>query len=279
MLNQSTNTTPSSLVLMKPGTDEPPFFITHGLGGDVMELSKIVEHIQTRHPVYGVQWKGLDGTEPPDNSIDDMAQYFMDAIIERQNHGPYLLAGLSIGGLPMLEVAHRLVARGEEVALLAFLDTYPHPRYWPLKCWAEVLARRFRHHFLLLTNLPFRHAAPRLLELCKSFVGHLRSRRGASPNPSQKVGLSDQLALQLLRESAMEAFACYQPPYYRGKLTILKAEVATTFPSNPAEVWGTLASQIEIHSIQCNHVGLIASHADAVAAKLSLCLEKALQKK
>ena len=133
---------------MKPGTDEPPFFITHGLGGNVMELSKIVEQIRTRHPVYGVQWKGLDGTEAPDNSIEDMAQYFMNAIIELQNHGPYLLCGLSIGGLPMLETAHRLVARGEEVALLVFLDTYPHPRYWPLKCWAEVLARRFRHREL-----------------------------------------------------------------------------------------------------------------------------------
>jgi len=42
-----------------------------------------------------------------------------------QPHGPYHLAGHSFGGLVALEMAHQLRAAGEQVALLAILDSYP----------------------------------------------------------------------------------------------------------------------------------------------------------
>jgi hypothetical protein len=51
------------LVLLKAGTEKPPVFITHGLGGSVMELFELVARIRLRHPRHGMQAKGIDGVE------------------------------------------------------------------------------------------------------------------------------------------------------------------------------------------------------------------------
>jgi acetoacetyl-CoA synthetase len=265
----------SPLLLFKSGTDTPPFFITHGLGGTVTELCELVGHIQTSHPIYGIQWRGLDGSEVPDSSIEDMAQFFIDAIQRVHPNGPYLLAGLSLGGMIMLEVAARLSGQGESAALLAFIDTYPAPRYWPLGGWIESLIRRIKLHLWTLAKMPPSKSIPFLIKLCRNFSMHLRSRRGGSPQPQLSILDEDPPALQQLRISAIQAFDQYEPKYYPGKLTFLKAEIMTRFPSNPAKVWSKLCSKLEIYGFPCDHVGMISTHADKVAAQLSLCIEKA----
>ena len=53
-----------------------------------------------------------------------MAEFYLQEIRQVQPRGPYLLAGWSMGGLIALEAAERLRAAGEEVALVAMLDSY-----------------------------------------------------------------------------------------------------------------------------------------------------------
>jgi acetoacetyl-CoA synthetase len=120
------------LVLLKPGTEKPPIFVTHGLGGSVIDFYQVVKHIQLPHPIYGMQAKGIDGVEEPFERIEDMAQFYLHAVKELQPCGPYLLVGFSLGGLVTLEMAQRLRESGERVALLAMLDSYPHIRYLSL---------------------------------------------------------------------------------------------------------------------------------------------------
>ena len=62
-----------------------------------------------------------------------MADCYVNAITEVQPHGPYLLSGMCFGGLVAVEIARRLAERGEPIGLLALLDSYPHPRHWPLR--------------------------------------------------------------------------------------------------------------------------------------------------
>src|SRR5580700_6067711 len=129
------------LVLLKDGPTEPPLFITHGLGESVIDFFQVVIHIQTAHPIQGMQAKGIDGTEEPFDRIEDMAQFYLNAIRQVQPHGPYLLAGYSLGGLVTLEMAQRLITDGEKVALLAMLDSYPDIRYLSLAERARLLTR------------------------------------------------------------------------------------------------------------------------------------------
>src|ERR1700730_7997181 len=134
------------LVMLKAGTEEPPVFIAHGLGGSIMEFFELLTRIRFKHPVHGMQAKGVDGADEPLERIEDMAQFYLDAIKELQPHGPYLLIGYSLGGLVTLEMAQRLTENGEKVALLAMLETYPHRRFLTIRQPAPLSTRLTRDH-------------------------------------------------------------------------------------------------------------------------------------
>ena len=177
----------TALVLLRPGNDIPPLFITHGQGGLITELCKVAQLMRSSHPIYGIQARGHDGLRAPNDRVEDMAQYYLDAIIAQQPQGPYFFAGYSFGGLPMLEAAHILTQRGEKVALLALLDTYPHMRFWPLRVRVEVLTRRISHHASVLVRLPIHKAVPRFFELSKNLLHQFQAHRGPSPKLRQKI--------------------------------------------------------------------------------------------
>lgn len=276
MLDEIDSRPSSPLVLLKPGANETPLFITHGLGGDVLELVPLVEKIRTDRPIYGLQWKGLKRGETPDRSIGEMAEYFMDAIIRLQPHGPYLFAGFSVGGLPMLEMADRLSKCGETIALLALLDSYPHARYWPAAAWIGVLLKRVEHHIAALAEMRVQLIIPYVFKLCEGFMGHVRSRRGAAPNWVNNT-ITSSPGLQRLRDSSLEAVARYRPPYYQGKITFFRAEGLTSFPKDPAKIWGKLTAEFEMYSLPCNHVDMVGARADVTATTLSLCIKQALK--
>lgn len=74
-------------------------------------------------PIYGVQAKGL--TAAPPASIDALLTGYLALIRATQPHGPYLLLGWSSGGGIAQALATALQAAGEQVALLAMMDSYP----------------------------------------------------------------------------------------------------------------------------------------------------------
>jgi thioesterase domain-containing protein len=256
----------SPTILLKPGAD-PAIFITHGLGGHLNELSKLIDDIKTEQKVYGVQWRGLNGSEP---FVDfgEMADFFVDAIKKVQSEGPYLLAGLSVGGLAMLEVAMRLAQRGHKIGLLLLLDTYPPPRYWPLNCWIQTIVHRIRFHSAELVKMSLPKAIPYLCELSQNFLRHIRLRRGDAQQSKLFVDENDAPELTRLRESTFEAFLHYKPRYYPGKITFLKAEIATRYPSDPASMWKRFCSGIEIIVFSCSHAEMITTHTEEVGARL-----------
>jgi len=265
----------SPLLLFKSGTVAPPFFITHGLGGTVTELHELAGNIKTDHSVYGIQWKGLAESEAPDSSVEDMAKSFIDAVKQVQPKGPYLFAGLSVGGIVAIEAAARLSSQGERIGLVALIDTYPDPRYWPIGSWIESIMRRIRHHASTLAKMSLSKSAPFLVELCRNLTNHLQSRLGAPPRYQLYIEDNESPALKRLRINALRAFAQTEPKYYPGKLTFLMAENVTRFPNNPSKVWRKLCSELEIFSFSCDHVGMITTHAEAVGMQLSSCIEKA----
>src|ERR1700733_1888084 len=108
LLEQPTAFQLSPLVLLKPGSEKPPVFITHGIGGSMLDFFQMARHVPTPHPIYGLQAKGLDGMGEPLRSVEDMAEFNLDAIRQVQTRGPFYLVGYSLGGLVMLEMAQRL---------------------------------------------------------------------------------------------------------------------------------------------------------------------------
>ncbi|MEW1687128.1 amino acid adenylation domain-containing protein [Streptomyces sp. NPDC091265] len=107
--------------------DEAPLFCVHAISGMSWSYAGLLRHIGGQRPLIGLQAKEL--TNPADRpaGIEEMADGYVTEIRSVQAHGPYHLLGWSFGGLVAHAIAARLEALGEEVALLALLDSYPLP--------------------------------------------------------------------------------------------------------------------------------------------------------
>jgi thioesterase domain-containing protein len=179
-------------------------------------------------------------------------------------------------------MAQRLGARGESVALLALLDTYPHRQYWPLSSWISVMARRARHQAALLRGMRPDAAVIRIRELWRSLLNHIRTRRGAHRFSAGAQGPQDEAAvsasLRRVLQAGIVASSRYRPRYFDGKITYLRAAIVDPLGlDDPASVWGRLARTLEIHTVAGDHKGMSTVHAESLAATLSVCIEEALE--
>ncbi|MBN8227307.1 non-ribosomal peptide synthase/polyketide synthase [Corallococcus macrosporus] len=100
-----------------------PLFLVHPGGGNVLAYSELARRLGPSLPVYGLQSRGLDG-RPVAESIEEMADLYIEAIRSVQPHGPYQLGGWSLGGVIAYEMARRLRDSGEAVDLLALIDAH-----------------------------------------------------------------------------------------------------------------------------------------------------------
>jgi acyl carrier protein len=135
------------LVAIQPKGTRTPFFCMHGAGGNVLiyrELSKLLGDDQ---PFYGLQSQGLDGDAQPLTKIEDMAALYVKEIRRVQPTGPYLLGGYCLGGTIAYEVAQQLRAQGQDVALLALLDTTDWSKIPTVNFWNDSYMAMQRFYF------------------------------------------------------------------------------------------------------------------------------------
>jgi acyl-coenzyme A synthetase/AMP-(fatty) acid ligase/thioesterase domain-containing protein len=117
--------------IRRTGT-RPPLFCMTGAGRLGMTYLPLAKRLSDEQPVWALQEGGREQQRFKDWSVRRMARRNVAAMRTVQPHGPYLLAGHSIGGVVAFEMAHQLRAGGEEVALLVSLDSFaPHPSALP----------------------------------------------------------------------------------------------------------------------------------------------------
>ncbi|EMI58308.1 amino acid adenylation domain-containing protein [Rhodopirellula sallentina SM41] len=102
---------------------EPPLFCIHPAGGTVFCYMEMTSHLRSGRAVYGVQANGIDGTQPPHETLAEMAAHYARAIREIHPEGTVHLAGWSLGGNIAFEVARQLQSRGTPVGVVALLDS------------------------------------------------------------------------------------------------------------------------------------------------------------
>lgn len=100
-----------------------PFFLVAGMFGNVLNLRHLAHLIGADRPFYGLQARGLLGDAAPHDDLVQAATDYIAEMRQVQPHGPYLLGGFSGGGITAYEIRRQLEAAGEEVALVAMLDT------------------------------------------------------------------------------------------------------------------------------------------------------------
>jgi acetoacetyl-CoA synthetase len=261
-----------ALVLLRKGPAGAPVFIAHGLGGSVIDFYRLLTHIQCERTIYGMQARGIDGLDEPFGSIQEMAQYHLEAIKKIQPHGPYTFVGYSLGGLVCLEIARRLREAGETVALLTVLDAYPSRSLLSV-------SQRFQL-FLRMTLKRVGAAIGMSSEETKSSTSEeLRAQMSAGRRGVKlaQVAATTSMTPATARaaEMAREAIKRYRPSYYPGKMRFVRAAILTDFPADPKAIWSSRVKEFESETVPGDHLSMIAKYPEQLGAVISRHLQEA----
>jgi amino acid adenylation domain-containing protein len=274
----------SSLVPIQTAGSQPPFFCVHALGGNVLEYYDLARHLGADQPFYGFQSQGLDGQQTPHTRIEDMAAHYVKEMRELQPEGPYFIGGRSMGGTIAFEMASQLQAMGEEVGLLALLDTYPSGYANLLLQGATVrtrLARVVKRIKCHGSNLRGLSAHEKVHYIAGKLVfAPAKLKAGVWQRiyrAYESFGQSLPRVLQNVREFNSMATRAYRPQVFRGKVTLFWASGDLRATFDLVEGWRILAGGgIDVHEISGDHLNIIKEpYVGELATKLSKCLERA----
>ena len=264
---------PSVLVEIQAGeTFHPPLFLVHPVGGHVYFYRHLAIALGRTYPVYGLQAQGIDGKLPPITSIDAMVEQYISAIRTVQPKGPYHLGGSSFGGTVAFEMAQTLRQQGEDIALLAMIDT-PSPQQLliPFKSDVEILA------YLLDLGDKVSEVSAKLEQLGKAeqleyFLKHSQVAKdlGIDANIEQARHFLD------LFKANVQTLQDYHPTtVFPGTIHFFRAkERDNVNPHHPEQGWFQLAENVNVYQVSGNHVTInYPPHILDVAAQLKNYLE------
>jgi phthiocerol/phenolphthiocerol synthesis type-I polyketide synthase E len=236
----------SPVVAIQPKGSRPPLFCVHGAGGSVLIYRDLSQRLGPDQPFFGLEAQGLDGNHPPLTTIEEMATLYVRELRKVQATGPYYLGGYCLGGTIALEMAQRLLAQGENVALLALFDTLnwykvPFPSFWSESYYQ---AERLVFHAANFLRLDTQGRAKFFSEKVKAlrnrvpvWRGMLRAKFAKSP----PAGKSTSWVLGNLWRANDRAGFDYAPRPYPGMITDFRPLKQYRKGSDPGLKWDRLA--------------------------------------
>jgi len=289
----------SPLVAIQPAGSNPPFFCVHPIFGVVFPYYELAHQLGTNQPFYGLQPIGIDG-QTPLTRIEEMAAHYIEALRKVQPKGPYYLGGWSFGGLVAFEMAQQLEKCGDEVALLAMLDTLaPIQSNIPdfgngLKFLFTTVARYIWSFFFDYFRLIITHSKNQTnsfsifnkliqwleVNLFSHFILGEAAKVNSIPKESRSRILSELTIRPMLRVfyANSQAVINYVPQVYPKQITLFKTSVNSGIAEEDSSMgWDKLAiEKTEVYSIPGNHLTMLRKpHIQVIAAQLRACIEKA----
>lgn len=132
---------PSQLVYhCREGKKTPVLFIRH-VQGEITVSNSLMKHLCPDHPFLVALPFGQEPETVPD-SIEEIAQIYVDSLEKQYPSQEYMLGGFSMGGLVALEIASILKSKGKSVKALFFIDTF-HPEILNKKMNTYQIKKRF----------------------------------------------------------------------------------------------------------------------------------------
>jgi FkbH-like protein len=282
------------LVPMREGRGRrPPFFCINGAGGNVLSLRTLAMKMPDDLPFYCLQTRGLDGLSEPFSSVEETASYYLAEIRRIQPHGPYYLGGGCYGGLVAFEIAQQILKRGEQVGVLAMIDTYNNaygsllPKHRVFYSHARFLAKRSIHHFRQLASVKSSDRAAYLAGRFRTLIRRLSTVIGVlSKTTRTELAVSGpegvpitennrfHLALNRVLNANLAAQAAYLPKAYPGRIVLFRASERAIEPYEDRYLgWGPVAAGgVEDYEINANHT-FITDSAE-LARSLDSCLRR-----
>jgi thioesterase domain-containing protein len=263
------------LTLLRESHGQTPLFCFSGAGGQVGIFQAMASLMDGDQPVYGIDMQKFFDSDRK-FTVEELAGLCLSVMRERQAHGPYHMCGYSFGALVAYDVASRLTRNGEDIGVLAMIDT-GSPAFRPRLSSAEAkqlnktyVANRVRRYFRLLADGNTRSFAGALLALLASRAGLgarslIRRSFLALNRPMPDVFRNNSRAL-------FEAWLAYNPPPCTLSLLLFYHEHRVAEYSGDRTLgWGLSASgHVEIELASQGHVEMMSFPCvRGFAAKLS----------
>jgi len=258
-----------------------PFFF---LGGDptFRPLSQRLSELREFHSL-GLRMSLIEKLKDRD-SLECIAEQFVQSIRERRPEGPYMLSGWCAHGLLAYETARQLQAQGQEVAQLLLLETVNPVRMKQYNGWKRLIAR---------TQLKFH-----LLKFEYAYLQQLNStqtRNYIAGRTAQKITRIRQSLRRVLKATKFypeledpaagnpldvlyAASAKYRPKPYSGPVVLIRSTQRTFGFGHVLDLgWSEILGQnLEICETPGNHYTIyMEPNVDALANKMNKCLRKA----
>lgn len=217
-------------------SDGPTLFCFHPASGFAWQFSVLARYLSPRWSITGIQSPRPTGPMASAANLDEVCEHHLRTLLAQQPHGPYYLFGYSLGGTLAQGIAARLRQRGEEVAFLGLLDTWPPET----QNWAEKEANGLDPEVLA--------------EIAREREAFLAAQQGqASGELFSAIEGNYADAVRLLTTAHSAKFD--------GKATLFVAEKTRQKGMDPQVAWGPWVGELEVFSQNCAHVEIISPQA------------------
>ena len=281
----------SSLVAVKSSGTEKPIYFVPGGGGNVFYLYALAHHLDRDRPFFGLQARGLDGRSAPHADIEEMASAYLDEILTVQPVGPYLLGGHSSGSWVAFEMARQLEDRGQQVSIVAVIDT---PAPIPETKASDVdedkalylskiarLIERWANKDLGITYGALQPLSP------EGQMDYLEARLKTVDILPPEAGRAQVHGLVQVFKASTRNCSRYRPQgAFRGIIALLRANevhvedtgIAMNLRAND-DTWGwnqLAGANVDVRIVPGDHVTMMAEpHVRTLASELAACIRKA----
>jgi amino acid adenylation domain-containing protein len=277
---QPNNQSSSSLVGIQTSGSRPPLFYVHPIGGTVFCYLELAKHLGEEQPLYGLQAPGVYGEREPLSRIEDLAAHYVGAVRDLQPRGPYRLGGWSMGGVVAFEMARQLLEHGEEVALLALVDS-ALPRRDVRAADSVEEEARLLSGFLRDLGAQSGKELPDLSEGLRGLpaqeqLARLVEQAEAHDILPPQTGAAYLESLLKVFKGNLRALSSYAPGRYAGRLLLFRSADALDGARTDLDMrWDRLAEGVATYSVPGNHYTLLTgSNVQALAALMKTHLEQ-----
>ena len=217
-------------------SDGPTLFCFHPASGFAWQFSVLARYLSPRWSITGSQSPRPQGPMASAASLDEVCEHHLRTLLAQQPHGPYYLFGYSLGGTLAQGIAARLRQRGEAVAFLGLLDTWPPET----QNWAEKEANGLDPEVLA--------------EIDREREAFLAAQQGQA---------SGELfsAIEGYYADSVRLLTTAHSAKFDGKATLFVAEKTRQEGMDPQVVWGPWVGELEVFSQNCAHVDIISPEA------------------
>jgi thioesterase domain-containing protein len=236
---------------------------------EFLVYGQLVRHLGEKFPVFGFRAR----ENPPHESVEAMAADYVAELRAQQPHGPYLLGGECVGGVAAYEMARLLVAQGEQVALLALLDTCCPCREAVREFCAAERAQARKQFWEVRVQQPVREHLEKISRLSAGeklrYLWERSVARVPRPQPASPIEERKRV------ENYPRLLLGHRLEPYSGRVTLLLPQDAH---DTVEETGWTKAPTggIDIHRLPGDHLSYIREHAATAAAKLRELIELAV---